>query len=167
MENWDALTGTRICYQTATNAAKTGRLAGRNLVMGNVIAYHGTVKPFVMEVFGYEVGTVGFTEESARKQGFDVVSSMTTSSTRRRAFGGKRIQIKLVADRTSQTLVGAQLVSEELVAGKIDRLALAIAEKVPLQRLALIDTCYSPTVGAGYEAVTMALDNLLEEVTSD
>jgi len=167
MENWNTLTGTRIRYQTATNAAKTGRLAGRNLAMGNVLAYHGTVQPFVTEVFGYEVGTVGFTEESAREQGFDVVASMTTSSTRRRAFGGKRIHIKLVADRKSQTLVGAQLVSEELVAGKINRLALAISERVPLQRLPLIDTCYSPTVGAGYEAVTMALDSLLEKVAGD
>jgi len=160
MENWNTLTGTRIRYQTATNAAKTGRLAGRNLVAGNALAYHGTVKPFIMEIFGHEVGTVGFTEESAREQGFDVVSSMTTSSTRRRAFGGKRIRIKLVADGKSQTLIGAQIVSEELVAGKIDRLALAIAERVPLQRLRLIDTCYSPTVGAGYEVVTMALDSL-------
>jgi len=167
MENWNTLTGTRMRYQTATNAAKTGRLAGRNLVMGNVLAYHGTVQPFVMEVLGYQVGTVGFTGESAREEGFDVVTSMTTSSTRRRAFGGQRIHIKLAADRKSQTLIGAQIVSEELVAGKIDRLALGIAERVPLERLSLIDTCYSPTVGAGYEAVTMALDNLLEKVTGD
>ena len=162
MENWDTLTGTRRRYQTATNAAKTGRIAGTNLVRGNVITYQGTVMPFITEVYGYEVGTVGLTEDYAREQGFDVVSSITTSSTRRRAFEGKPIHIKLIADRRSQLLIGAQIISEELVAGKIDRLAVAIAEKVPLQRLRQIDTCYSPTVGAGYEAVTMALDELLK-----
>ena len=52
------------------------------------------------------------------------------------------------------------------MAGKIDRLAVAIAERIPVQRLALIDTCYSPTVGAGYEAVTMALDALAEKFVS-
>jgi len=166
MENRDALTGARIRYQTATSAATTGRLAGRNLVLGNVVTYQGTVRPFVMETFGNEVGTVGFTEESARQQGFDIVSSITRSSTRRRAFGGKPITIKLVADRQTRTLIGAQLISGEMVAGKIDRLALAIAERVPLQRLALMDTCYSPTVGAGYEAVTMALDALLDKLTA-
>jgi NADH oxidase (H2O2-forming) len=166
MENWDTLTGTRRRYQTATNAAKTGRIAGRNLVLGNVLAYQGTVMTFVTEVYGCEVGTVGLTEDYAREQGFDVVTSTTTSSTRRRAFGGVPITIKLIADRTSRTLLGAQITSEEMVAGKIDRLAVAIAEKVPLQRLSLIDTCYSPTVGAGYEAVTMALDRLLEKVTA-
>jgi hypothetical protein len=57
-------------------------------------------------------------------------------------------------------LVGAQVIAEELVAGKIDRLALAIAQKVPIDRLALIDTCYYPTTGTAYEPVVMALDNL-------
>jgi len=166
MENWGRITGTKIRYQTATNAARTGRIAGRNLILGNVIRHQGTVMPFTMEIFGYEVGTVGLTEAHAREQRFDVVSSITTTSTRRRVFGGKSIHIKLVADHKTQTLIGAQLVGEELVAGKIDRLALAIAERVTLQRLALIDPCYSPTTGAGYEAVTMAVDERGQKLAS-
>ena len=35
---------------------------------------------------------------------------------------------------------------------------------VPVERLALIDTCYSPTTGAGYEAVSMALEELEEKL---
>jgi len=160
MENWERITGTKMRYQTATNAARTGRIAGRNLILGNVVRYPGTVMPFVTEIFGYQVGTVGFTETYAQERGFDVVSSITTTSTRRRLFGGKPIRIKLVADRKTRTLLGAQLISEELVAGKIDKLAVAVANKIPVEQLSLIDTCYSPTVSAGYEAVTMALDEL-------
>ena len=160
MENWDILTGTRSCYQTATNAAKTGRIAGRNLVLGNVVRYRGTVMPFVIDIFGCEVGTVGFTEAYAWELGLETVSSVTATSTRRRAFGGKPIHIKLIADKNARTLVGAQVISEELVAAKIDRLAVAIAERIPVERLSQIDTGYSPTVGAGYEALTMALDAL-------
>ena len=167
MENWETIMGTKRRYQTATNAALTGRIAGRNIVLGNVIRYQGTVMPFVMEVFGCQVGTVGLTQTYAQEQGLDVVSNITTTSTRRRLFGGKRIRIKLVAERRTQTLVGAQVVSEELVAGKIDRLAFAIDQKVPLQRFSQIDTCYSPTVGAGYEAVTMALDELLAKLAGE
>ena len=166
MENLDMVTGSKIVYQTATNAARTGRIAGRNLVLGRAVSYQGTVMPFITEVFGYEVGTVGLTEAYARKQGFDVVSTVTTTSTRRRVFGGKPIHIKLIADRKAGNLIGAQLIGKELVAGKVDRLAVAIAERIPAHRLALIDTCYSPTTGAGYEAVTMALDELLEKLNS-
>jgi NADPH-dependent 2,4-dienoyl-CoA reductase/sulfur reductase-like enzyme len=164
MENWERITGNKMRYQTATNAARTGRIAGRNLILGNVIRYPGTVMPFVTEIFGYQVGTVGFTETYAQERGFDIVSSITTTSTRRRLFGGKPIRIKLVADRKTHTLLGAQIIGEELVAGKIDKLAIAVAKKIPVEQLSLIDTCYSPTVGAGYEAVTMALDELTEKL---
>jgi len=165
MENRETITGSKIRYQTATNAARTGRIAGRNLVLGNILPYQGTVMPFITEVFGLEVGTVGFTEVYASEQGFDVISSITNTATRRRAFGGKPVRIKLIADNRTGNLLGAQLISEELVAGKVDRLAVAIAEKIPVERLSLIDTCYSPTVGAGYEAVTMALNELAEKLT--
>jgi len=164
MENWDRLTGNKIKYQTASNAAKTGRLAGRNLASGNILKYRGTVMPFVIKIFGYEVGTVGFTEDQSRNQGFSILSNITTSATRRRGFGGTPIRIKLIADTKRETLLGAQVISEELVAGKIDRLAVAISEKIPMQRLSLIDTCYSPTLGAGYEAITMALDEVLNKI---
>jgi NADPH-dependent 2,4-dienoyl-CoA reductase/sulfur reductase-like enzyme len=164
MENWEIITGTKMRYQTATNAARTGRIAGRNLCLGNVIRYPGTVMPFVTEIFGYQVGTVGFTETYAKERGLDVVSSITTTSTRRRVLGGKPIRIKLIADRGTRNLVGAQLIGEELVAGKIDRLAIALAEKIPVARLSVVDTCYSPTTGTGYEAITMALDELTEKL---
>ncbi|MCK4721906.1 MAG: FAD-dependent oxidoreductase, partial [Dehalococcoidia bacterium] len=157
-ENWDAISGWKRLYQTATSAARGGRIAANNLVRGNVLPYQGTTMPFIMEAFGYQVGTVGFTESYARERDLDVLSNIMTTATRRRAFGGKTIHIKLVASRKTRTLVGAQIVSEEMVAGKIDRLAVAIAARVPVERLAVIDTCYSPTVGTAYEPLIMALD---------
>jgi len=165
MENRERITGTKMRYQTATNAARSGRIAGKNLVLGNVIHYSGTVMPFITEIFGYQVGTVGFTETYAKERGLDIVSSTTTTSTRRRVLGGKPICIKLIADRGTRNLVEAQLIGEELVAGKIDRLAVAIAEKITVDQLSLADTCYSPTTGTGYEAVTMALDELEKKLS--
>jgi len=166
MENRDRIIGRKRIYQTATSGATTGRVAARNLVLGNALPYQGTVLSFITEVFGYQVGTVGFTESYALEQGLDVVSNVMSTATRRRSFGGKPIHIKLVAERKSETLVGAQIISEELVAGKIDRLAVAIGERIPLQRLALTDTCYSPTVGSAYESIVMALDELIPRLDS-
>lgn len=164
MENWDRITGSKRIYQTATSGATTGRIAATNLVLGNILPHQGTVMALVTEVFGYEVGAVGFTETHARKQGLDIVCSITRTATRRRSYGGKPIHIKLIADHKAQYLVGAQIISEEMVAGKIDRLALAIAEKIPVQKLAVIDTCYSPTVGSAYESTVMALDQLMPQL---
>lgn len=164
MENWDRITGKKRTYQTATSGATTGRIAATNLVLGNVLPNQGTVMTFVTEIFDYEVGTAGFTETHAREQGWDVVCNITRTATRRRSYGGKLIHIKLIADNKTQSLVGAQIISEEMVAGKIDRLALAITEKIPVQQLAVIDTCYSPTVGSAYESTVMALDQLMPKL---
>ena len=135
------------------------------MVLGDSVRHYGTVLPFITEIFGYQVGTVGLTEEYALKRGLDIVCNITSTSTRRRVFGGKPMHIKLIADREKQILVGVQIIGEELVAGKVDRLAVAVAEKIPIGRLSLIDTCYSPTTGAGYEAVAMALDELAEKMS--
>jgi NADH oxidase (H2O2-forming) len=159
-ENWDTITGSRRLYQTATNAARGGRIAATNAVLGNVLPYGGTTVPFVMDVFGLQVGTVGLTEREARERGIDVASVVTATATRRRSFGGKPMTLKLIADRQDRTLIGAQVISDELVAGKIDRISLAIAQKVPIDQLAVVDTCYHPTVGTAYEPVVMALDDL-------
>jgi len=165
MENWDRITGSKRTYQTATSGATTGRIAATNLIRGNVLPHQGTVMTFVTRVFNYEVGTVGFTEIYAREQGLNVVCNIMRTATRRRSFGGKPIHIKLVADPQTKSLVGAQIISEEMVAGKIDRLALAIALRVPVEQLALIDTCYSPPLGSAYESTVMALDQLMPKLT--
>jgi pyruvate/2-oxoglutarate dehydrogenase complex dihydrolipoamide dehydrogenase (E3) component len=159
-ENWDIVSGTKMLYQTATNAARGGRIAATNAVLGNVLPYEGTTMPFIMEVFGYQVGTVGITESYASDMNMDIVSAVVNTATRRRSFGGKTIHVKLLANHYQRTLVGAQIISEEMVAGKIDRLSLAIAEKIPVERLSLVDTCYYPVVGTAYEPTVMALDEL-------
>lgn len=160
MENSDAVRGSKILYQTAINTARSGKIAATNLTLGNVLFYKGTTMPFITEIFGYQVGAVGFTEKYARDNGFDVCTSTTKTTTRRRLFGGKTMHIKLIADRGSHTLIGGQVVSEDSVAAQIDKLSVAIAEKIPVERLSLIDTCYSPPVNTVYAPLTMALDNI-------
>ena len=164
MENWNRITGRRIVHQTATSGATTGRIAATNLIRGNVLHHQGTVMIFVTEIFNNEIGAVGFSETYAREQGLDVVCNVTRTATRRSLYGGKPIHIKLIADRQTRSLVGAQIISEEMVSGKIDRLALAIALRIPVEQLALFDTCYSPTLGSAYESTVMALDQLMPKL---
>ena len=164
MENWDRITGRRRTHQTATSGATTGRIAATNLIRGNILPHQGTVMTFVTQVFNHQVGTVGFSEDYAREQGLNVASNLLRTATRRRSYGGKPIHVKLIADARTKSLVGAQIISEEMVAGKIDRLALAIALGIPVDQLALIDTCYSPTLGSAYESTVMALDQLMPKL---
>jgi NADH oxidase (H2O2-forming) len=148
IENWDMMTGSKTRRLMVTTAGRTGDVAARNLVLGNSTPYEGTSMSFIIEIFGHQIGSVGFTERLAREKGLDVVSATISSSTTRLTnYGSKLFHYKFIADRRTGTLVGAQVTSEEMISSVVSELTLAIAEKVPLQRLAVLEAPYSPGVG--------------------
>jgi NADH oxidase (H2O2-forming) len=142
MENWDVVTGSKRRHQSATNAIRTGNIAGRNVVLGNTLAYEGTTMPFITKIFDYQIGAVGFTEREARERELEVVSVLVDTPRPRDRFSHYRF----IADGKTKALIGAQIVSQETVSATIDKLAVAIASKMPLTKLSQIDNCYSPHV---------------------
>ena len=146
MENWDIVTGSKRRHQLAANSIRTGYIAGRNVALGNHLTYEGTVMPFVTKVFGHQIGAVGFTDREAREKGLEAASVAVDTPRLRDRFNGRPAHYKLIADAKTKTLIGAQIVSEEIVSGTVDKLALAIACRLPLSKLVQIDSCYSPHV---------------------
>ena len=146
VENWDVVTGSKRQHQLAANAIRTGYIAGRNVVLDNRLTYEGTAMPFVTKVFGHQIGAVGFTEREAREKGLEAVSVAVDTARLRDRFNGKPAHYKLIADAKTKTLIGAQIISEEIVSGTVDKLAIAIACRMPLTKLVQIDSCYSPHV---------------------
>jgi len=146
-EIWDSITGSKTRHLMVTTAGTTGDIAAKNLVSGNSTPYKGILMTFVIDIFGHQVGAAGLTERFAREKGLDVVSVTRSISTSRPHLGGNILNYKLIADRQTGTLVGAQVISEEMIRGTLNELALAIAEKVPLHRLALLESPYSPAIG--------------------
>jgi len=162
MENWDTITGSKRRHQLATNAVRTGYIAGRNAILGNKIFYEGTVMPFITKIFDYQVGAVGFTEREAREKGIETISTMANTPYLREPRGGKPAWYKLIAETKTQTLIGAQLISEEIVSGTIDKLAVAIANRMPLIKLVQIDSSYSPYVQE--DQIAVPIQRLIDEL---
>jgi pyruvate/2-oxoglutarate dehydrogenase complex dihydrolipoamide dehydrogenase (E3) component len=155
IENWDVITGSKRRHHLAASAIRTGYIAGRNAVVCNHLTYEGTVMPFITKVFGHQIGAVGFTEREAREKELKVVSVAVDTPRLRERFNGRPAHYKLVADAKTKTLIGAQIVSEEIVSGTVDKLAVAIACRMPLTKLVQIDSCYSPHVQEDQLAVPM------------
>jgi len=162
IENWDIITGSKMTHFMVTTAGITGDVAGRNMVLGNSVPYRGALMTFVIDIFGHQIGTVGFTETAAREKGLDVGSAITTALTARPRYGGKPIHYKLIGDRQTRTLVGAQVISEQPIQGTINELAVIIAERIPIANLLGLDFPYSPLVGL--ETVVGAAARLLPKL---
>jgi len=155
MENWDIITGSKRQHQLAASAIRTGYIAGRNVALGNALVYEGTVMPFITKIFGHQIGAVGLTEKEARDKGLDAVSVTVDTPRLRERFNGRPARYKIIADGKTKTLIGTQIVSEEIVSGTVDKLAVAIASRMPLVKLVQIDSCYSPHVQEDQLAVPM------------
>lgn len=109
--------------------------------------------PLITRILDHQVGAVGFTEREAQEKGIETTSAVVNTPCLREPRRGKPAWYELIAERTTQTLIGAQLISEEIVSGTIDRLAVAIASRMPLIKLVQIDSCYSPHVQEDQVAV--------------
>jgi NADH oxidase (H2O2-forming) len=162
MENWDIVTGLKRRLQLATNSIRTGYIAGRNVALGNHLTYDGTVMPFVTKVFGHQIGAVGFTEREAQEKGLEADSVAVDTPRLRERFNGRPSHYKLIADAKTKTLIGGQIISEEIVSGTVDKLAVAIACRMPLAKLVQIDSCYSPHVQE--DQVAVPLHRLIDKV---
>ena len=165
MENWDIVTGSKRRHQLAANSIRTGYIAGRNVALGNHLTYEGTVMPFVTKVFGHQIGAVGFTDREAREKGLEAASVAVDTPRLRDRFNGRPAHYKLIADAKTKTLIGAQIVSEEIVSGTVDKLALAIACRLPLSKLVQIDSCYSPHVQE--DQIAAPLHRLIDKLGSE
>lgn len=164
MENRDLITGWKRRHQLAANAIRTGYIAGRNVVLGNRLTYDGTVMPFATKVFGHQIGAVGFTEREAQEKGLETVSVVVDTPRLRERFNGRPARYKLIADAKTKTLIGAQIISEEIVSGTVDKLAVAIACKMPIIKLVQIDSCYSPHVQE--DQIAVPLHRLIDKLES-
>ena len=162
MENWDMIIGFKRSHQLASNAIRTGYIAGRNAILGNKISYRGTVMPFITRIFNYQVGTVGFTEREASEKGIETISTTVNTPYLRDPREGKPAWYKLIAELKTQTLIGAQLISEEIVSGTIDKLAVAIANRMPLIKLVQIDSSYSPLIQE--DQIAVPIQRLIDKV---
>jgi pyruvate/2-oxoglutarate dehydrogenase complex dihydrolipoamide dehydrogenase (E3) component len=80
----------------------------------------------------------------------------------RERFNGRPAHYKLIADAKTKTLIGTQIVSEEIVSGTVDKLAVAIACRMPLSKLVQIDSCYSPHVQE--DQIAAPLHRLIDKV---
>jgi NADPH-dependent 2,4-dienoyl-CoA reductase/sulfur reductase-like enzyme len=143
-----------------THANKQGRVAGVNLG-GGYATFQGVVGTAVTKVCGLEVARTGLTETEAEAAGFAYESVVVDSTTRAGYFpGAAPITTKLVAERRSGRLLGAQIVGAEGAAKRIDVLACALWNEMAVDEIANLDLGYAPPFSPVWDPVLIAARKL-------
>jgi mercuric reductase len=95
-------------------AACGARLAARNALNGDILIYDNNAMPWVVFT-DPQVAGVGLSEREARKQGFETKASIVSLDQVPRALAARdtRGLIKLVADASTDRLLGCQILAPE------------------------------------------------------
>ena len=129
----------------ASNALRSGIVAGHN-VAGNPVESLGVQGSNGISIFGLNMVSTGLTEEKAKRFGFNPVTTEITDQQKAGFMdhGNYDVTLKIVYDKDSRQVLGAQMASFGDVSMGIHMFSLAIQEKVTIDRLALLDLFFLP-----------------------
>ena len=152
----DAVTGADVLVPLAGPANKQGRIAADN-VAGIPSVYRGAQGSSVLKIFDMTAASTGLSERAAEAAGLDAGSALLFSPEHASYYpGGKNMTLKVVYEKSSGRILGAQCIGYGGVEKRIDVLATAIRAKMTAEDLTDLDLCYAPPYSSAKDPVNMA-----------
>ena len=150
------VTGQDVLLSLAGPANKQGRIAADNICGGDS-HYTGSQGSSVIKVFAMTAASTGVNETNARKAGLDVDTVILSPMSHAGYYpGGKVMTMKVVFEKETYRLLGAQIVGYEGVDKRIDVLATAIRARLKATELKDLDLAYAPPYSSAKDPVNMA-----------
>jgi len=142
-------------------ANKQGRVAGSS-IGGAPRTFPGVVGAQSFKVFNLELALTGISERDAEKRGFDPLSVIIwgTPSARSLNIDKKRLGLKLIADRKSGRLIGAQAIGEAGAVSRVNVLSLGLWNGMTVDEIGYIDLAYSPPFSGAWDTIHIAAQKL-------
>ena len=150
------VTGKDALISLAGPANKQGRIAADNICGGDS-RYAGSQGSSVIKVFNMTAAVTGINETNARKEGLSVDKIILSSMSHAGYYpGGKVMTMKVIFEKETYRLLGAQIVGSEGVDKRIDVLAAAIHAGMTATELKELDLAYAPPYSSAKDPVNMA-----------
>ena len=150
------VTGQDVLLSLAGPANKQGRIAADNICGGDS-HYTGSQGSSVIKVFAMTAASTGVNEGNAKKAGLNVDTVILSPMSHAGYYpGGKVMTMKVVFEKATYRLLGAQIVGYEGVDKRIDVLATAIRAGIKATELKDLDLAYAPPYSSAKDPVNMA-----------
>ena len=161
----DYISGTKAMIPLAGPANRQGRIAANNM-MGKKEKYQGTMGTSIAKVFNLTVAATGNNEKTLKRLGvkYEVVH-IHPSSHAGYYPGAAPIALKLIFDKETGKIYGAQAVGADGADKRIDVIATAIKGGLTVEDLTNLELSYAPPYSSAKDPVNMAgyvATNILE-----
>lgn len=156
-----------VTVALGTHANKQGRVAGID-IGGGYATFPGIVGTAASKICALEVARTGLTEAEATDAGFAYVTARVESTTRAGYYPGAcPLTVKVIAERRSGRLLGAQIVGREGAGKRIDALAAALWNEMTVDELIDLDLSYAPPFAPLWDPVLIAARKAWQAVEAD
>jgi NADPH-dependent 2,4-dienoyl-CoA reductase/sulfur reductase-like enzyme len=156
VETRHLLTGQPVHVPLGTHANKQGRVAGIN-IGGGYATFPGVIGTAATKVCELEVARTGLTEHEAEQAGYAYVTASVESTSRAGYYpGAAMMTVKLIAERRTGLLLGAQILGREEAAKRIDALAVAVWNRMTVEEMTSLDLSYAPPFAPVWDPVLIA-----------
>jgi len=157
------VTGEDALISLAGPANKQGRIAADNICGGDS-RYSGSQGSSVIKIFDMTAATTGINEKTAKKAGLNIDKVILSPMSHAGYYpGGKTMTMKVLFEKETYRLLGAQIVGYEGVDKRIDVLATAIHAGMKATELKELDLAYAPPYSSAKDPVNIAgymIDNI-------
>jgi rhodanese-related sulfurtransferase len=156
VENEHLLTGQKVFLPHASLAGRHGRIIGSNVVGGRE-RFRGLLDTAVLQAFDCNVARTGLSEGQARAAGRDVVTALISGMDCAHFYPlHTPIVLKLVVDRESGRVLGAQAAGPGETVKRIDVLATAISLGATVEDVAGLDLGQAPPFAPAVDPAILA-----------
>lgn len=157
------ITGNPALISLAGPASKQARVAADNMNGGNS-RYKGSPGTSVLKLFELTAASTGITEKAAKAAGYDYEKIILSPPSHATYYpGAKTMTIKVIFEKSTLKILGAQIVGYDGVDKRIDVIAAAIALGASATDLMELDLAYAPPYSSSKDLVNMAgfiIDNI-------
>lgn len=161
------VTGKEGLISLAGPANKQGRIAADN-ICGKDSRYSGGQGSSVIKLFDLTAACTGINERTAKSLGLDAESVVLSPLSHAGYYpGGSAMTMKVVFERGSFRLLGAQIIGRDGVDKRIDVIATALRAGLSATDLAELDLAYAPPYSSAKDPVNMAgyiIENIREGI---
>ncbi len=167
VESMHRLSGAHKVVALGTHANKQGRVCGIN-IGGGYATFPGVIGTAITKICELEAARTGLSEKEAREAGYEYVSAYVDSTTRAGYYpGAEPIRLKMIAERRSGRLLGAQIVGKDGSAKRIDVLAATIWNNMTVTEILGMDLSYAPPFSPVWDPVLIAARKAQDAVEND
>lgn len=141
----------------ATNAVRSGIIAAHN-ACGTKLESDGVQGSNAISIWGLNMVSTGITLSKAKSLGYDAACTEFEDYQKATFIesGNNKVTIKIVYDKTTRVVLGAQLMSNYDISLAIHMFSLAISDQVTIDKLKLLDLFFLPHFNQPYNYITMA-----------